>query len=57
MEQGKLISFATVNFPNDNADPGPAAGRFPTDPFLVNGPFVNTTLLRQQYPARRAAEE
>ena len=50
MEQGKMISFATVNFPNDNADPGPAAGRFPTDPYLVNGPFVNTTLLRQQYP-------
>jgi hypothetical protein len=50
MEQGKLISFATVNFPNDNADPGPAAGRFPTDPFLVNGPFINQTLLRQLYP-------
>jgi hypothetical protein len=50
MEQGKMISFATVNFPNDNADPGPAAGRFPTDPYLVNGPFINTTLLRQQYP-------
>jgi Carboxypeptidase regulatory-like domain len=50
IEQGKMISFATVNFPNDNADPGPAAGRFPTDPFLVNGPFINTTLLRQQYP-------
>src|SRR6185436_13148484 len=24
--------------------------RFPTDPYLVNGPFVNEALLRQQYP-------
>jgi hypothetical protein len=51
IEQGKFISSATVSFPNDSADPGPAAGRLPTDPFLVNGPFVNTTLLRQLYPA------
>ena len=25
--------------------PGPSAGRFPTDPYLVNGPFVNRALL------------
>src|SRR6185436_17399814 len=24
--------------------------RFPTDPYLVNGPFVNEALLRQSYP-------
>ena len=35
---------------NDAADPGPTAGRFPTDPFLVNGPFVNRALLDQRYP-------
>ena len=32
-------------------DPGPAAGRLPTDPFLVNGPIVNRALLEQIFPA------
>jgi outer membrane receptor protein involved in Fe transport len=41
----------TVLFPANNIDPGPSAGRLPTDPFLVNGPVVNRTLLNQQYPA------
>ncbi|MBL8144129.1 MAG: TonB-dependent receptor [Acidobacteria bacterium] len=41
----------TVTFPANNRDPGPSAGRFPTDPMLVNGPTVNYTLLRALYPA------
>jgi carboxypeptidase family protein len=51
IEFPKYSSSAAVNFPNDTADPGPSAGRFPTDPFLVNGPFVNRTLLDQLYPS------
>ncbi|MBI3264064.1 MAG: TonB-dependent receptor, partial [Acidobacteria bacterium] len=50
IEFPKYTSSAVVNFPNDSADPGPSAGRFPTDPFLVNGPFVNRALLNQLYP-------
>src|SRR5206468_10270727 len=40
----------TVNFPANNVDPGPSAGRLPTDPFLVNGPTVNRALLNQMFP-------
>ncbi|MBI3264784.1 MAG: TonB-dependent receptor, partial [Acidobacteria bacterium] len=50
IEFPKYSSSAVVNFPNNSADPGPSAGRFPTDPFLVNGPFVNRALLSQLYP-------
>jgi len=51
MEFGKLISSVNATFPlNGQADPGPSAGRLPTDPFLVNGPFVNRALLNQLYP-------
>jgi hypothetical protein len=32
-------------------DPGPSAGRLPTNPFLVNGPVVNRALVNQFYPA------
>jgi Carboxypeptidase regulatory-like domain/TonB-dependent Receptor Plug Domain len=39
-----------VNFPANNIDPGPSAGRLPTDPFLVNGPTLNRALLNQLYP-------
>jgi Carboxypeptidase regulatory-like domain/TonB-dependent Receptor Plug Domain len=45
--------FATsfvVNFPTAAADNGPRTGVMPTDPFLVNGPTVNTALLNQLYP-------
>ena len=44
------MNSAVVSFPNDSADPGPAAGRLPTDPFLVNGPFINQALLNQRFP-------
>ena len=33
------------------ADPGPSRGQFPTDPFLVNGPVVNRSLVNAQSPA------
>jgi hypothetical protein len=39
-----------VNFPVSTADPGPSQGRLPTDPMLVNGPFVNRELLNGLYP-------
>ena len=43
-----------------SADPGPSAGRFPTDPLLVNGPFVNraaarTSCSRREHRARTRA--
>jgi hypothetical protein len=39
-----------VNFPTAAADNGPRTGQLPTDPFLVNGPVLNRTLLNQLYP-------
>jgi hypothetical protein len=39
-----------VNFPTAAADNGPRNGQLPTDPFLVNGPTLNRTLLNQLYP-------
>ncbi len=51
LEFGKFTESNNVTFPASGvADPGPSAGRFPTDPYLVNGPFVNRTLLNQAYP-------
>ncbi len=41
----------TVNFPANNIDPGPSAGRLPTDPMLANGPTLNRALINQLYPA------
>jgi hypothetical protein len=54
LEQGKFTESNVVQYPANAADPGPSAGRFPTDPFLANGPFVNWALLRQQYPLGQA---
>jgi hypothetical protein len=54
LEFGKFTSSQVVTFPINSADPGPAAGRLPTDEFLVNGPFVNRALLNQRYPANVA---
>jgi len=50
LEFGKFTNSVVVSFPNDSADPGPAAGRVPADPLLANGPFVNRALLNQLYP-------
>jgi len=38
-------------FPLSGPDLGPRNGNFPTDPFLVNGPTINTALLNQMFPA------
>ena len=38
------------NYPVSQVDPGPSAGRFPTDPLLVNGPTLNRELLNQLVP-------
>ena len=45
-----FTSSFTVNFPTAAADNGPRTGVLPTDPFLVNGPVLNRTLLNQLYP-------
>lgn len=50
LEFGKFTNSINVNFPNDSADPGPTAGRLPTDPFLANGPVLNRARLDQLYP-------
>src|SRR3954471_5301833 len=50
LEFGKFTSSNVVTFPTNSADPGPSAGRFPTDPYLVNGPTVNRALLNASYP-------
>jgi hypothetical protein len=49
LEFGKFTSSAVVQFPTNAADPGPSAGRLPTDPFLVNGPFLNRAMLDRLY--------
>ena len=42
---GLFTPSFTVNFPASAVDSGPRNGRFPTDPTLVNGPFVTPELL------------
>lgn len=57
LEFGKLTSSNVVTFPSSGvADPGPAAGRFPTDPMLVNGPFINRAALEALYPPNVAVK-
>jgi hypothetical protein len=46
----KFTSSFVALFPNNTVDPGPSRGEFPTDPFLVNGPFINQDLLNQRFP-------
>ncbi|HEY1303790.1 MAG TPA: TonB-dependent receptor [Vicinamibacterales bacterium] len=48
---GPFSDSFVVLFPQNNFDPGPAAGTLPTDPMLVGGPTVNRTLLSAQYPS------
>lgn len=48
---GVFSDSFVVLFPTNNADPGPSNGVLPTDPYLVNGPTVNRTLLASQFPA------
>ena len=51
VSNGVFSESFTVQFPANNIDPGPSQGRLPTDPFLVNGPVVNRTLLNTMFPA------
>ncbi|MBI1873208.1 MAG: TonB-dependent receptor [Acidobacteria bacterium] len=50
ISNGVFADSFTVLFPATGVDPGPTRGQLPTDPFLVNGPVVNRTLLAQQFP-------
>jgi Carboxypeptidase regulatory-like domain/TonB dependent receptor-like, beta-barrel/TonB-dependent Receptor Plug Domain len=50
VSSGVFSDSFTVSFPANNVDAGPSAGRLPTDPFLVNGPVVNRTLLASMFP-------
>ena len=50
IEFAKFTNSLQLTFPNNNVDPGPSSGRFPTDPYLANGPFVNRALLNATYP-------
>ena len=56
IEFPKFTSSNVVNFPNNSADPGPRAGRLPTDPLYLGRTdrCVNRALLNQLYPARSA---
>jgi outer membrane receptor protein involved in Fe transport len=48
---GVFSNSFLVNFPTNAADPGPSQGRLPTDPFLVNGPVLNSALLAAGFPS------
>ena len=48
---GVFSDSFTVNFPANNVDAGPSAGRLPTDPFLLNGPVVNRARLATLFPS------
>lgn len=51
IEFSKFTTSNVLQFPNDSADPGPSAGRLPTNPFLLGGvTSVNRALLDQLFP-------
>jgi hypothetical protein len=45
INNGVYSDSFTVQFPANNPDPGPSAGRFPTDPYLTTFPNVNRALI------------
>ena len=47
---GRFSDSFTVQYPLNNADPGPRAGNFPTQPELANGPVVNRALFDARFP-------
>ncbi len=47
---GRLSDSFVVQYPLNNADPGPRAGSLPTAPELVNGPVVNHALIDARFP-------
>jgi hypothetical protein len=48
---GVFADSFTVQFPANNVDPGPSAGRLPAEPFLVKGPTVDRSLLAATFPS------
>ena len=50
VSSGVYADSFTVQVPANNVDPGPSAGRLPTEPLLVNGPVLNRALLNQMFP-------
>ncbi len=48
---GRYSDSFIVNFPTNTFDPGPRNGNFPTDPLLMNGPFVNRAALDALFPS------
>jgi hypothetical protein len=49
-EQGVFTNSAVVSFPANNRDPGPSAGRLPSEALLAAGPTVTRSLLNQMFP-------
>lgn len=47
---GRYSDSFTALFPANNADPGPRAGNFPTNPLLQNGPVVNHAAVDALFP-------
>ncbi len=47
---GRLSDSFVVNYPLNNADPGPRAGNFPTQPELAAGPTVSRALFDARFP-------
>jgi hypothetical protein len=47
---GRYSDSFTVQFPTNNADPGPRNGNFPTDPMLRNGPVVDHAAIDAMFP-------
>ncbi len=47
---GVFSSSFGASFPANGPDPGPSRGERPSDPFLVNGPTVDRTLLAELFP-------
>jgi hypothetical protein len=47
---GAFSDSFIVQFPTNNADPGPSNGVLPSDPMLAGGPTVNRALLASLYP-------
>jgi hypothetical protein len=48
--QARFSTSFLRQFPVNNADPGPRAGQFPTDPMLINGPVVNHGVIDALFP-------
>ena len=55
LEFSKFTTSNVVNFPNASADPGPSAGRFPTDPMPGQRPVRQSRAAQPDVPAGRRA--